>query len=78
MTENIVPSKVATSLNLPISPKTSNGRSYKQSSVISHQQEDEEVFVKNGRSEVKNHNNTNGLNNIRSSSKDKTIKQHVT
>ena len=77
MTEIFVPSKVATSLNLPISPKASNGRSYKQSSIISHQQEDEEVFVKNGRSEIINHNNTNGSIKIRSSSKDITAKQHV-
>ena len=64
-------------LNSPVSPKTSNGRKYKQSNITSHQQEGEDVFVKKGRSEIRQHNNMNDSNNIRLSSNDTTVKQHV-
>ena len=64
-------------LNSPVSPKTSNGRKYKQSSITSNQQEGKDVFVKKGRSEIRHHNNMNSSNNIRLSSNDTTVKQHV-
>ena len=71
-----MPSNIAAKLNMPASPKTSNGRNCKQPNLISNQQEKEEISVRNGRRETRHHNKMNGLNNITSSSNDTTVQQH--